>query len=58
MMGFSNPETVAEITRKIVSRKGGRLLGQSETNLLFKLLEIILKEIKDIKNPEKVLQFF
>lgn len=56
--GFKNPEQVAQITSKMVTKKCGRMRGQSETNLLLKLIEIILSEIKSLENPAKVLNFF
>lgn len=56
--GFSDPEQVAQITSKMFAKKGGRIRGQSETNLLLKLIEIILNEVKSLDNPVKVLNFF
>lgn len=56
--GYINPDIIADIIRKMITKKGGKLRGSTETQLFLKLLEIILTEIKQMQDAPKILNFF
>lgn len=56
--GYLQPETIAEIVKKMLTKKGGKLRGSTETKLFLSLLEIILTEIKKLDDAPKILNFF
>ncbi|MCX8084486.1 MAG: bifunctional [glutamate--ammonia ligase]-adenylyl-L-tyrosine phosphorylase/[glutamate--ammonia-ligase] adenylyltransferase [Calditerrivibrio sp.] len=53
--GYKHPETVAEIIKKIFTKKGR---GSNETKFLLKIMEIILNEIRELNESPKILNFF
>jgi len=56
--GYKNPEVIADILKKILTKKGEKFRGSMETKLFTSLLEIILLEIKQQEDAPKILNFF
>jgi len=56
--GYINPDIMADILKKMTSKKSDKLKSAADTKLFLNLLEIILTEIKEMEDAPKILSFF